>query len=494
MTVFCEDLREPQTLREVLDLFGRLRHHPALREAITEKIHSKIEEFLVPNVFSEVAVKEMLSQVFELLGILHQKLLTNPITYGIYGTMLPVTEACISRLADVVIKNLPDVHSTLLALYYAGGRECKYIGGYQWSNEIFGSHNPKGILHQWLVDEIGVTKDYGLMKRGFANEDLCNVNKSDSLSRYTGIRFKEGGLLSVGQYGLFFLSSGEFHDSQLVSVLLFLEEFCQEVNKGFSSMFRYYLASLPDEAAALRNACQKLPGQIELLMTTVLNSPYGNPDMRLKNCKCNSRIPKNVYQDRLKVEAFPKYLIWLNDNLEKVMQSLRNLATDGQKWDAEAIQNAVTSGPFKYGLILKKDEFDDSFRLALRLGAEAMCNKNTAMDKLFHYIRDDAIDHIKARIMYQPPSAFYVDEEILANPLDAELPPVSAAPQLDSVAGVKEDCKLPLNYFNDKGEADRNNYIEAVYRSQIHVYGAGVSNVSVMPLVAFVLFFVSKLF
>ncbi|KAK1938411.1 secreted antigen 1 [Babesia divergens] len=133
----------------------------------------------------------------------------------------------------------------------------------------------------------------------------------------------------VIQSGLVF-ESATWDDSQLASTVLFLEEFCRDVN---AKKFKEQVSDAKAEEL-FGNCIYVFSYLLPLASHLPTNSALGNP-----------------YENALKPEKFEDYVDWLKKNIPKIWKSYISMFKESAELTEEQIQTDSSVGPLKYGFV-----------------------------------------------------------------------------------------------------------------------------------------------
>ncbi|KAK1939634.1 secreted antigen 1 [Babesia divergens] len=145
----------------------------------------------------------------------------------------------------------------------------------------------------------------------------------------------------VAKSGLVFKASS-WHDSHLASTVLFVREFCKEVNA------KKFDAHIPDaNIVKLSKATYAVSLYLDSLTDSLL--PRYGPGIVTER----KEIPRDLYKGILKPEKFKDYAKWLKENIPVIMKSITNMYNDGLKLSKEQLKTDTEVGPLKYGFVHK---------------------------------------------------------------------------------------------------------------------------------------------
>ncbi|KAK1937617.1 secreted antigen 1, partial [Babesia divergens] len=138
--------------------------------------------------------------------------------------------------------------------------------------------------------------------------------------------------------------SSEWDDSHLASSVLFLEEFCRDVN---TKKFKGKLSgkALKD----LFKICVHVSSTLESV-TRSLIPRYGPGSVAGRK-----EIPRDLYKGILKPEKFDVYAKWLKDNIPGIIESLISMFNESIKLPEEQVNTETSVGPLKYGFVYKSN-------------------------------------------------------------------------------------------------------------------------------------------
>ncbi|KAK1937214.1 secreted antigen 1 [Babesia divergens] len=359
-----------------------------IKDGVLEKVESKVNEYVDTKAAPGGGITQHLDAVFKRVSKLCDVLLQMPSDYGMY-TELQTSEDFIDKYANTLADWLPVLSCELSFLYFQVAAECNCLAGGKWSSLRFGKAYSNSELHLWLTDQIGEGSDFGLIERGFAEEDIPTICRAVEIDASLGIDFFQGCPFSHSQYGMFFLGS-TWHDSNLANATLFLERFCQDIKEG------KFKANFSDESLdRLLSICKKVSFHLVLLSSFIW--PMYNP--RISELGAPLVGSLGLYKDALKPENLEKYADWLVKNIPHIMASIQQMHAESVDWCWSGFYNSKTAGPFKYGFVFKDRHWYDSLSYSLFTPVEGLLEGLRSLRRFFDCVQvypEDTADYERA--------------------------------------------------------------------------------------------------
>ncbi|KAK1443889.1 hypothetical protein BgAZ_207650 [Babesia gibsoni] len=485
------NIPEPKSLKDILDLLGWL-DKAEHKNHVFNKIEEKTSEFLKTDYIPESTIEKNLQSVIDNVVKFRENLLKDKDNFGIYSGHTFSTN-CTDNCANLLLKYLPTLHSELWFLLFQTGTEFSRRGGYGWSTDKFGSKHPTSNLHKWLVSNAdGVS----VIPKGFDNNVLKEEGLAAHIAPWTGIGLYQGNPLNYAQYGLFLIDGREFQPANLASFTLFLEEFCRKVNED--EAFRKRVSDYAFIGTNIKTVCEKLLEEIKALTGEKILALYDKKSLyeddgvdaeHVKSLNLDKKIKNNMYEGKLKVEAVPTYVDWLMKNLKDVMKAFKLLQKDYWQWDKETFDSRESPGPFKYGFIFKDGRWQDSIGWELKNHVLKLTD-STDPGSLLSLLRCFEKDAKPVPNLPVPPKG---DAHPAGPAGPEELPKLPAGqkvvvPPASPSKGVDPLSPLAPAGVTGKGEGHLvGTRVEGVKESL-------ASDISIMPIVLLLWFFISKIF
>ncbi|KAK1933256.1 secreted antigen 1 [Babesia divergens] len=338
----------PGSLKDMLDFFGMLHSNTNVMEKVLEKINSKVGTYFTAPAVPQGQTDGNLKKTFKAISELRTVLLKAPTAYGQYSTLYPTVEYA-EKYATTLINWLPILHSELYALYFQTATEAKSLGGMGWPSQNIVHETEESNLYKWLLLK---KFEKGILKEGrFAPSDAT----------HTGINVLGGGPLNHSQYGLFFLRPA-WHGSNLANAVLFVNEFCQEINKDHGVISKEDLADHATKGPKVADVCKKISENLKTFNERLM-ALYNPPSPEEQREENNAQdVNRRLYEGKLQRDVILDYVHWLGKNLPHIRKSLKQLYDDSAKWTKSNLMDGVSSGPFKYGFVFTDDQWDGAIQ------------------------------------------------------------------------------------------------------------------------------------
>ncbi|KAK1937215.1 secreted antigen 1 [Babesia divergens] len=199
-----------------------------------------------------------------------------------------------------------------------------------------------------------------LLAIGFHGQPVsCGVFKSNIKSKEDSnvkVSVPAPGSAPVPESGLVFENSS-WHDSQLASAVLFLEEFCKEVKaKKFDEHVSNKILCKDEGDSNESDRVKFFYGELAVLCSSVSKSleslyKYLQPSYGPGTVDERKEIDMNSYKGLLKPEKLYDYINWLANNNSAIKKSLGKMLKESVKLTEEQIKTDTSVGPLKYGFV-----------------------------------------------------------------------------------------------------------------------------------------------
>ncbi|KAK1939612.1 secreted antigen 1 [Babesia divergens] len=359
---------EPTSIRDVLDFLGMLGQSQ-IKAQVLKKLESMVQTRFDTQNVPGLNVQKNLEGLLENIQKLRKDLLQDPSDYGHFSGItefLMTPEACVTAL----INWLPFLHSELFLLHFQTSPDGSLVGCGAWKDDKLRPTAGKNGLNQWLTDDVSRIIQ---IPKGFIKDGLSTKNTGGRISAHTGLQYYGGGPLSHAQLGLFMLRS-IWDDSNLGSAVLFLEEFCREVN-GIDSVFWSALRNTPHGVPGLKALCQEVSKDLKPLTGGVIYALYNPVDT------------KNPYNGALRSDSFGAYVDWLAKNIDEIKTSLENMTKDSYTWSLSALSEVQSAGPFKYGFVFNESDWEGNIDRKLKPVIERLTARDNSLTKLSRHMQ-----------------------------------------------------------------------------------------------------------
>ncbi|KAK1443865.1 hypothetical protein BgAZ_207410 [Babesia gibsoni] len=333
---------EPHSVKDMLDFLAKLQQENTLKDKFVNDLEKVVKEYLDTTKVEKKGYTEVWRELLDNVNKLRHELLNNT---GDYGKYKDLNEEGVTKAFEILVQWIPLLHSEFWLLYQLSSSEGQGLGGNQWAEEHFGPGHTDTHVHKWLTDNIGEAMDKFSVKKGFTEEDLKTDGRlTAKVTGNLGINFYAGGPLNYAQYGIFLLHGDTFLASNLASAMLFLAEFCRQINadklKDKINAGKY---------ACVKDVCKDLVNKIDDLHKHIL--PLYNPltAAELENDEApeGTAVRKatgyfhEMYKGKLQEDKFEGYLKWIVGNIAKVMLLLREMHADSARWTVEDLLNVL---------------------------------------------------------------------------------------------------------------------------------------------------------
>ncbi|KAK1934962.1 secreted antigen 1 [Babesia divergens] len=179
-----------------------------------------------------------------------------------------------------------------------------------------------------------------------ALEESSKVNEFDvsEKPKESTVKYQEPSVSSVHgpEYGLVFKNS-TWDDSQLASAVLFIKEFCKDVNeKKFKNQMSY------NDSKNLSLACAYVFHNL-MAATYYFTPKYGPGSLDERK-----EIHEILYEGTLQPEEFHIYIDWLKKHISEVGAAYVDMFEEAGKLTEEQLKTDTSVGPLKYGFVFTR--------------------------------------------------------------------------------------------------------------------------------------------
>lgn len=350
---------EPQSIKDMLHFLGKLEENQTLRNKFFDQLETNTEKLIDTNSVEGMSYKYHLRDLLTNVKALRKALLKYPNDFGKYNDM---TEDGMMEAFEVLVQWLPMLHSEFMLLYQLASSEGQGLGGNQWIEEYFGPGHTDTHVHKWLTDNIGEVIDKFSVKKGFTEEDLKTEGRLTApVTGNLGINYYAGGPLNYAQYGVFLHSGDVLLPSNLASAMLFVAEFCRQINADYFPENLMY-----GKATCIKTVCKDLVHKIDGLHKLIL--PLYNP-LTVREVEAGEKDKperkaegsfNGMYKGKLKKHNVDDYITWMRGNITKLILLLKKMHLESSRWNAEEFVNVQSHGPSKYGYTFIDNKWDAS--------------------------------------------------------------------------------------------------------------------------------------
>ncbi|KAK1933273.1 secreted antigen 1, partial [Babesia divergens] len=138
--------------------------------------------------------------------------------------------------------------------------------------------------------------------------------------------------------------SSKWHDSKLASAVLFLKQFCKEVN---TEKFSGKISS--KSYVDLSRVCSSVYYTLDSVTRSLI--PRYGPGSVSKRIE----TPGDLYENALRPEKFKDYSKWIVKNIQNIIKSYKKMLKESAKLTEEQLKTETSRGPLKYGFVYKGD-------------------------------------------------------------------------------------------------------------------------------------------
>ncbi|KAK1936392.1 secreted antigen 1 [Babesia divergens] len=177
--------------------------------------------------------------------------------------------------------------------------------------------------------------------------DISESPKESPVNSYESIPSSQSALV---------FESSTWHDSQLASAVLFLEEFCKKV-EGYKFSGRL----VDDLYESMKDSCSR---------ASYYARSYTDQFMR-------SDLRDNPYKHILKTEEFNVYVEWMLENIPAIAHSLQHLVSEFMRLSEKQLESAISVVPAIYGFKVHDAWYDKDFMSSLRHKTSNLVNALT---------------------------------------------------------------------------------------------------------------------
>ncbi|KAK1444128.1 hypothetical protein BgAZ_100340 [Babesia gibsoni] len=456
----CKTIEEPKCFKEIIDLMAKIQENSSLRNEVFKviwyMIHPYIKDsdgkaFYAPDHTAAYKSTGYIPAIFEASKEIRDTIIVNPALYTSFGKYQDLfrndvgNDVCTENLAQLVVNALPDYYASLYLLYFHGLEEMKTAGGGSWSSDRYNVSNTN--LHKWLLAAGYHGEDRGGFSIGaFGSE----TGKDIAVKIKNVLTHKDAGALQNVLFGVNFVVD-KWNDALLGHSVLFLHEYCSQVASGKMDVKMWQRGMKMQE---MGEACKLVKDGLDVYV--------GNPRKAIQAVAENNSKFANTYFDE---SAFGLYSAWVKLHIGDVITSLKSMkyACDSMP-DADKLC-ANSEGPFKYGFVLMDEKWKDVTTPALptkeRIKGLITDTSLTYLEKLSKTLREVREFHQTAK------NTDADDEELL-----------------------RKKCELFGRWFPKKREY-KVGRITSCYRS---TKNSMTSELSVMPMMMILWFFIKKIF
>ncbi|GIX61806.1 secreted antigen 1 [Babesia caballi] len=343
----CPTIPVPTTLKTALEFTGALGQGN-LKGRVGKQLEKRISEYS-----DKLVVASNFRSTLDNLKQLREKLDKKHSTFGSYSNLQSQTVEC---LADTVADCFPKLYCTLYYFNFNVSVDAYDAG--EWKNQSCSSGN----LQNWLKGNSEIPSASGpssqakLWSGGFHGGDIKCRSATEFSSEMGTCVEDNGSKFPMLLSGILFLKPSL---PELTSTFLVLvKEICiivcgegieleeereddyGESRKTLQKKFKSVYGSVPDYAS-LKLCCSSVKSSIEKLIG---KEPGGdNGALRIPNSS------RRMYMKKLQSKNFPKYLQWLSQNLERLIENLKQMKSDCQNWKPSDMSKGQAPGPFPYG-------------------------------------------------------------------------------------------------------------------------------------------------
>ncbi|KAK1443281.1 hypothetical protein BgAZ_201570 [Babesia gibsoni] len=375
---------EPTNLRDLLDLFGKVNQYEvALR--VGEELESKIAKYLDTTEIPGGTIRNNLEKVLNSIDRIREELLKDPSNYGKYGDLCIWDALTYSDFTYVIANWLPSLHHELLYLVIDLKRkELISIEDEGNDNAMPEKDGLSDYLHISAAHSEKSDCESLLKNRGIECNEINQKSLSCKGKLNINVELYENAPLSHIQYGLIFVSSHGFHQSNLANAIAFMEEFC---NLGRSGAFddQYSTAYPERDHMKFKNVYDQIYEIVKPFAGGVFEPLYGPRSNQSGVMQCEKTEglgltvvthQANIYQGRLKYEHLDRYTEWLEANIPSVLMLTHVISATLYTWKTCYDSGNSVSGPLSYGLIPADEMWSDHVEAEIEQKLETLYTIN----------------------------------------------------------------------------------------------------------------------
>ncbi|GIX60783.1 secreted antigen 1 [Babesia caballi] len=241
----------------------------------------------------------------------------------------------------------------LLFLWFNANDQTGSVKGTKWKDQYCYGYTGNLDLHNWLTDSSG---GHGFIRRGMTYANLATI-KGLPLSQKLGIKYlTEGGSLQKALYGLIFLTPGWYRE-HTANAMLFLEEICEYIFYGKINVSSCSWLKEPEQFDAV---CKSLYGKLTWLNGSGIFNSTETPPTLGAVYNYSPNYTNNMYHSKLKPENFKLYISWLTDNLQHIINALKEMENSARSWTPNGLESAQNTGPFPYGFLFRDTNWESN--------------------------------------------------------------------------------------------------------------------------------------
>ncbi|KAK1444129.1 hypothetical protein BgAZ_100350 [Babesia gibsoni] len=455
----CKTIEEPKCFKEIIDLMAKIQENSSLRNEVFKviwyMIHPYIRDsdgktFYAPDPAAEYRSTGYIPAIFEASKEIRDTIIVNPALYTSFGKYQDLfkndvgKDVCTENLAQIVINALPDYYASLYLLYFHGLEEMKTAGGGSWSSDSYNVSNTN--LHKWLLAAGYHGNDRGGFSIGAFGSEIGKAIAGKIKKILTN---KDPGALQNVLFGVNFVVD-KWNDALLGHSVLFLHEYCVQIT-----------ADKLDEKVRQQNmdkevkdVCQKVKEE--------LSGFVGNSSGVIKAvAERNSNFANNYFDE----SAFGLYSAWAKVTVKDVITSLKSMNADCESWKKTNIDNADSQGPFKYGFVFMDNKWDDT------------TTAPTVKDKIKTLIRNGEFPNLeKLRETISRVRKFHHEDQTV---------------EIDEETMDQKGARIFGKYWQKREGGSAGCHGAS---GHLHAKNSMTSELSVMPMMMILWFFIKKIF
>ncbi|GIX60914.1 secreted antigen 1 [Babesia caballi] len=342
----CDEIPSPVTLKEALEFLVALNDNSNLKKQVGKQLKEKAEEhFFALNYLNEIS--SLLENTFGKIRNLRSNIVqSNSLNDDGKNNEVKHKSHFTERCIQIFLHLLPQLHNTLLYLYFNVDEGFRYWGGGEWNllhcDGSRDSGNLKNKLSNWLQDRSILPSGYAssakLLPGGYNRGELSSRpgrELANSLRSLLGNMNTTGGPLKNLVFQLLLLR--DWYASDTAAVIMFIKAFCEAVTAK-QDIFGHKLNRYP----RLQHVCKNLAENLSLI-----TGNSASASLLVAMCQEGGE----TYAQLLKADAFDDYVNELKTKLGVISNALMSVSSDCRSWNKNTLKTASYSGPFSYGFM-----------------------------------------------------------------------------------------------------------------------------------------------
>ncbi|KAK1939806.1 hypothetical protein X943_003469 [Babesia divergens] len=228
----CTEFPEPQDLKEILEIFDKLKDSVQAKKNVGPKLVEGIRKYCkdTDKFFKDSGSSGFLWNVFTNGSGIRKSILQNSRTFEKYNDLErdhAIHEDCVPRALK---KCLPKAHAALLFMLFNCDTAFYGYSLGRWRDQKVNESGLSQDLHNWLTKEETLKPlTPGLIKRGFSTGNLAGSNTGQDVATAIAKMIKHDSAGDLQKFVLYLLLACPWDDALTGHALCFLYTFCSKV-------------------------------------------------------------------------------------------------------------------------------------------------------------------------------------------------------------------------------------------------------------------------